>query len=110
MKNAIVFATALAVTLIVSLQQPARAHDRTVHDVPATVQVLEGNKVFLEGHAFGTQNYICPPRGSTLETRAACGRRPSPPPPTRLSSRPVRFPGSCFTSSERRKDQPAAKR
>jgi hypothetical protein len=61
MKNAIVFATALAVTLIVSLPQPARAHDRTVHDVPAKIQVPEGNKMFLEGHAFGTQNYICLP-------------------------------------------------
>ena len=60
-----VCAAALAVTLVVGLAQPARA-DRniTVPDVPDNVKVPEGNKVFLVGHAIGTQNYICLPSGT----------------------------------------------
>src|SRR4029434_1014551 len=29
--------------------------------VPPNIQVPAGNKAFLEGHAVGTQNYICVP-------------------------------------------------
>jgi len=32
--------------------------------VPANIQVPAGNKAFLEGHAVGTQDYICLPSGS----------------------------------------------
>ena len=57
-------ATALAVAFTVSLPQPARADHVTPPPVPANIQVPAGNKVFLKGHAVGTQNYICLPSGS----------------------------------------------
>ena len=57
-------AAALAATVMIALQQPARAHDRTAPEVPAKIQVPEGNRMFLQGHAFGTQNYICLPSSS----------------------------------------------
>jgi hypothetical protein len=49
-------ATALAVAFTVSLPQPVHADP-----VPNTIQVPAGNTAFLEGHAVGTQNYICLP-------------------------------------------------
>ena len=54
-------ATALAVAFTVSLPQPAHADRVTPPPVPANIQVPAGNKAFLEGHAVGTQNYICVP-------------------------------------------------
>ena len=56
-----VYATALAVVSLLSLLQPARADDLTPPPVPANIQVPAGNKLFLVGHAVGTQNYICLP-------------------------------------------------
>ena len=52
-------ATALAVAFRVSLPQPAHADP-----VPDNIQVAAGNTAFLEGHAVGTQNYICLPSGA----------------------------------------------
>jgi hypothetical protein len=52
-------ATALAVAFTVSLPQPAHADP-----VPDNIQVPAGNTAFLEGHAVGTQNYICLPSGA----------------------------------------------
>ena len=57
-------ATALALASTVSLPQPAHAREVTPPPVPAAIQVPEGNEAFLEGHAVGTQNYICLPSGS----------------------------------------------
>ena len=54
-------ATALAVAFTVSLPQLADADRVTPPPVPANIQVPAGNKAFLEGHAVGTQNYICVP-------------------------------------------------
>jgi hypothetical protein len=73
----------LAVAFTVSLPQPADAApddhgtgrlahrgDRPNGDhvtpppVPSNLQVPAGNKAFLEGHAIGTQDYICLPSGS----------------------------------------------
>jgi Protein of unknown function (DUF3455) len=54
-------ATALAVAFTVALLQPAHA-DR----VPNRIKVPRGNTAFLEGHAIGTQNYICLPSGWTF--------------------------------------------
>jgi hypothetical protein len=54
-------ATALAVAFTVSLPQLADADRFTPPPVPANIQVPAGNKAFLEGHAVGTQNYICVP-------------------------------------------------
>jgi hypothetical protein len=57
-------AAALAVAFVVALPQPAYADKVTPPPVPDNIQVPAGNKVFLEGHAVGTQNYICLPSGS----------------------------------------------
>jgi len=57
-------ATALVVAFTVSLPQPAHADHVTPPPVPANIQVPAGNKAFLEGHAVGTQDYICLPSGS----------------------------------------------
>lgn len=56
-----VCATALAVVSLLSMLQPARADDLTPPSVPANIGVPAGNKLFLVGHAIGTQNYICLP-------------------------------------------------
>ncbi len=55
---------ALAVAFMVSLQQPTRAADEAPPPVPANIQVPAGNKLFLVGHATGTQNYVCQPVGA----------------------------------------------
>ena len=54
-------ATALAVAFTLSLSPPARADRVTPPPVPADIRVPEGHKAFLEGHAVGTQNYVCLP-------------------------------------------------
>lgn len=59
-------ATAVAVALAVSLPQQTYADNLTPPPVPADIQVPAGNKVFLKGHAVGTQNYICLATGWTL--------------------------------------------
>jgi hypothetical protein len=41
--------------------QPAYADNITPPAVPANLEVPAGHKVFLVGHAVGTQNYICLP-------------------------------------------------
>jgi hypothetical protein len=51
----------LAVALAVSSPQPARADKVTPPPVPGNLEVEAGNKAYLEGHAIGTQNYICLP-------------------------------------------------
>ena len=57
-------ATVLAVAFIVALPQPAHAGNVTPPRVPGSIRVPAGNVAFLEGHAVGTQNYICLPSGS----------------------------------------------
>jgi Protein of unknown function (DUF3455) len=54
-------ATLTAVTA--ALPQLARAALVTPPPVPANIQVPQGNKAFLVGHAIGTQNYVCLPSG-----------------------------------------------
>jgi hypothetical protein len=56
--------TVLAVVFTVSLPQPAYADQVRPPPVPADIEVPAGNKAFLQGHAVGTQNYICLPSGS----------------------------------------------
>ena len=56
-----VCAAGLAAAL--SLAQLAHAHHVTPPRVPFDIEVPAGNKAFLVGHAFGTQNYICLPSG-----------------------------------------------
>src|SRR5262245_40688032 len=43
----------------IALAQPAFADSVTVPPVPSDIQVPAGNIPFLEGHAVGTQNYVC---------------------------------------------------
>ena len=57
-------AVALGVALRVSLPEPAQAEHVTPPRVPSAIQVPAGAKAFLEGHAVGTQNYICLPSTS----------------------------------------------
>jgi hypothetical protein len=57
-------ATCLVVAFTVSPPQPADAGRVTPPPVPSNIQVPAGNKAFLEGHAVGTQDYICLPSGS----------------------------------------------
>jgi len=57
--------TALAVAFTVPLTQPAYADEVTPPRVPANIEVPAGNRAFLEGHAFGTQNYVCAPSASS---------------------------------------------
>jgi hypothetical protein len=61
-------ATALAVTFAVSRLEQAYAHGGhvTPPPVPANIEVPEGNRAYLEGHAVGTQNYICLASGSAF--------------------------------------------
>ena len=56
----------LAVAFTVSLLQPVYAADIVLPPVPPDLQVPAGNKTFREGHAMGTQNYICLPSGSSV--------------------------------------------
>jgi Protein of unknown function (DUF3455) len=57
-------ATALTVAFTVSLPQLARADRLTPPRVPSNIEVPAANKAFLDGHAVGTQDYICLPSGS----------------------------------------------
>jgi hypothetical protein len=59
-------ATVLAVAFIVALPQPAHAGNVTPPRVPGSIRVPAGNVAFLEGHAVGTQAYICLPSGWTF--------------------------------------------
>jgi hypothetical protein len=49
----------MAVLATIALGQPAFADSVTVPPVPSDIQVQAGNTPFLEGHAVGTQNYVC---------------------------------------------------
>jgi len=57
---------ACAVAVTIAVQQPAQAHSDGLPDVPGNIQVPVGNKLFLSGHAIGSQNYICLPSGTTF--------------------------------------------
>ena len=54
-------ATALAVAFTIALPQPAYSDRVKPPPVPSNIQVPAGSKAFLEGHAIGTQDYICVP-------------------------------------------------
>jgi hypothetical protein len=70
MKNSILSmaaASAVALAFTVSLPPPAHADQGghiTPPTVPAKIQPDEGSRLFLVGHAYGTQNYICLPSGA----------------------------------------------
>jgi hypothetical protein len=52
------------VAFTITLPQPAHARTDAPPWVPESIQVPAGNEVFLQGHATGTQNYICLPSGT----------------------------------------------
>jgi hypothetical protein len=56
----------LAVAFTVSLLQPVYAADIVPPPVSPDLQVPAGNKALREGHAVGTQNYICLPSDSSV--------------------------------------------
>jgi hypothetical protein len=59
-------ATVLAAALASTLPQQAYAQRETPPHVPDPIQVPAGDRLFLAGHAFGTQNYICLPSGAAF--------------------------------------------
>ena len=68
----VVCLAALAVAYMMARPQPAFADRVTPPDMPDDIQVEEGNKAFLEGHAVGTQNYICLPCPNVITPAAMC--------------------------------------
>lgn len=57
---------AAVVALAFTIPSPAYADDTIPPPVPTNIQVPAGNKLFLVGHAIGTQNYICVPSGTSV--------------------------------------------
>jgi hypothetical protein len=57
-------ATVLAAAFASSLPQRAYAQRETPPPMPGPIQVPAGHRLFLAGHAYGTQNYICLPSGT----------------------------------------------
>lgn len=53
-----------ALALSVQATAPAYADTITPPDVPTEIRVPAGNKLYLVGHAVGTQNYVCVPSGT----------------------------------------------
>ena len=62
----IVLAGVVAMAFTVPSPRPAYADNLTPPPVPANIQVPAGNKLFLVGHAVGTQNYICVPSATGI--------------------------------------------
>ncbi|HET9597599.1 MAG TPA: DUF3455 domain-containing protein [Anaeromyxobacteraceae bacterium] len=58
-----VLSTLLATAVLAIAPSPARADGVTVPAVPPGLEV-DGAVPFLEGHAVGTQNYVCLPSGT----------------------------------------------
>jgi hypothetical protein len=65
-------AAALAVACTLSLSASAHADKVKPTPVPAEIEVPEGHKAFLEGHAIGTQNYVCLPCPNPTTPAAMC--------------------------------------
>ena len=55
---------ACAVASVVAWPQHAHAQKVSPPPVPPAIEAPGGNEAYLEGHAVGTQNYICLPSGS----------------------------------------------
>lgn len=58
----------IAAGLAFTVQSPRSAYADTITPppVPGNIQVPAGNKLFLVGHAVGTQNYVCVPSGTSV--------------------------------------------
>lgn len=59
-------AATVGAAITIALGQATQAQDRT-QAVPDNIRVEEGHRPFLNAHAYGTQNYMCLPKGSALE-------------------------------------------
>ena len=55
---------ALGTAFTIAFPQAAHAEHLAPPSVPDRLQVPEGNEVFLIGHAFGTQDYVCAASGT----------------------------------------------
>jgi len=62
----IMLAGVAALAFTVPLPRPAYADSLTPPSVPDNIKVPAGNKLFLVGHAVGTQNYVCVPSGTSV--------------------------------------------
>ena len=62
-----VLAGVAALAFTIPSPRPAYADNLTPPSVPTNIQVPAGNKLFLVGHAVGTQNYVCVPSGGTIK-------------------------------------------
>ena len=50
---------AVAMACTIAVPQAAYAENVVAPNVPSQLEVLDGSKPFLVGHAIGTQNYVC---------------------------------------------------
>ncbi len=67
-ESALVASALVGTAALVAQAQPAEEPFAiTPPPVPADIQVPSGNKVFLEGHGVGTQNYVCLPSGKDFK-------------------------------------------
>lgn len=57
-------AAVIPLAFATSPSQPANADEVTPPPVPNGLEVPAGNRLFLVGHAVGTQNYVCLPSGA----------------------------------------------
>src|SRR5512141_1924341 len=54
--------------IVFTIPSPVPAYAEAITPpVPGNIQVPTGNKLFLVGHAVGTQNYICVPSGTGVK-------------------------------------------
>ncbi len=60
------FALALATAPAPSAHAHPRGHRVNPPPVPGSIEVPAGSRAFLEGHAVGTQNYVCVPSGNAF--------------------------------------------
>ena len=58
--------TVLTGVLIAGIEPADANRDFVSPPVPPNLEVSAGNKLFLVGHAVGTQQYICLPSGSSF--------------------------------------------
>ena len=59
-------ATVLAAAMVWMLPQQTYAQREAPPPVPDLIQMPAGHRLFLAGHAIGTQNYICLPSGAAF--------------------------------------------
>jgi hypothetical protein len=76
-RSTLVIGALAALGLIAAVAKPSLAFDcRASHIVvpplPSNLQVPTGNRVYLQGHALGTQDYICMPCPNAITSATTC--------------------------------------